>query len=574
MVARPAISFVVFGRNDNYGGDYAYRVNTTINHLGIVAERVGVLDEIELVYVDWGSTEPICEALQLNESAARIGRFLQVSPEQAARLCPRPVLHTTLITNIGARRATGEYVIAADSDTLYPDASLLAMVRVARGTLRLAVDPEATLFPIRRYQIPYDRVRRQPSVVEWDRLLPFLSAGVRTEAPGQSGIGGFAAALMMHATMWERLGGYNEKLIGAWGWVDNDLMLRAMQNHTWFDLAHFGVCGMHMEHAPRRLEDADAGAPKLEKINRMIISGVERPSGANWGAPYERIELKTANVVALPAHVVSRCKPLSGAFVKRANFEHLFRDKCFAAACEHLCGRWAFGRDVPTDERDATLVLHGFCVSEYPGSLLYVGEVCAPALAAVFAECRTIETVLVAPWSVGDANDLPFSPANFTIVASVTGYQGYSRLVSGTESMCAALAERLTVGMKPLELVVLDRRSVRDVDDEILTLAIEQLAPGGLILVIDGDGRPVEHEGVVSGFDRIDHLFPGALNCRRTARAPVVVNTPTLSAHNLAGGGVTAIFATREHAGAQLVSEPASAWTCLGGEEMGKRADE
>ena len=57
------ISFIFCGRNDNYLGDFKYRITTTISYLCRNLKRIGRLKDIEVIIVDWNSEIPLMQLI-------------------------------------------------------------------------------------------------------------------------------------------------------------------------------------------------------------------------------------------------------------------------------------------------------------------------------------------------------------------------------------------------------------------------------------------------------------------------------------------------------------------------------
>ena len=71
------VSFVIIGRNDDYMGDYLYRLGTSLSFLAQSIERTGSLDEVEVLVVDWASDRPLACDVPLAPAARRITTFLR-----------------------------------------------------------------------------------------------------------------------------------------------------------------------------------------------------------------------------------------------------------------------------------------------------------------------------------------------------------------------------------------------------------------------------------------------------------------------------------------------------------------
>src|ERR1043166_7808111 len=101
-----ALSMVICGRNDNYMGNFLYRVTTAINYLARNVERAGRADTVELLVADWNSEVPLSSALELTPAARSITRFVCTPPSLAvAKQQPDQNFHHALAYNSALRRA-------------------------------------------------------------------------------------------------------------------------------------------------------------------------------------------------------------------------------------------------------------------------------------------------------------------------------------------------------------------------------------------------------------------------------------------------------------------------------------
>jgi hypothetical protein len=170
--------------------------------------------------------------------------------------------------NVGVRRANGEFILFTDSDCLWSESAIATLVRLVRGEIALPVPLRHLLGYLRRYELPWATVQRRPSLDEWRRLVAVVIAGMRSEHASASSLGGFSAGQLMHRDLWFALRGYDESLNRAWGWADNDLMIRASQEDAWLDVSGYGLFGLHMEH-----ETPAAAQPARDSstVNPMMI---------------------------------------------------------------------------------------------------------------------------------------------------------------------------------------------------------------------------------------------------------------------------------------------------------------
>lgn len=126
MHQSPYISFVIAGRNDDYGGDFNDRLSNSVNQLSYWLEKYEVPSEYIVVnYNPIAEKKSLFEAInwRKNRKYVRI-RIIDVSPEvhrahenpQARKPLP---FYEYVAKNAGIRRAKGAFICAANPDILF-----------------------------------------------------------------------------------------------------------------------------------------------------------------------------------------------------------------------------------------------------------------------------------------------------------------------------------------------------------------------------------------------------------------------------------------------------------------------
>ena len=244
---RPLVSFIISARNDDYAGNYRYRLSTSISFLALQAKRLDRLDDVQIVVTDWNSPRPLRLDIPLTDDARRITRFIEVPPElvEAVSASAKKV-HVSLAGNVALRRAEGEYLFVGDSDLLIPAPSLEHLLELLAGHSFCDADPSQTLFIAGRAQIPLDAVVQEPDLHAWERFLFRHGHNLETEW-GYPGLGTHGSGQLMHRLIVHECRGFKETLTGA-TWIDAELTLRVTQRYPWRNLAAYGVRVYHQEH--------------------------------------------------------------------------------------------------------------------------------------------------------------------------------------------------------------------------------------------------------------------------------------------------------------------------------------
>jgi glycosyltransferase involved in cell wall biosynthesis len=246
---KPILSFVAAGRNDNYQGNFLYRFSTAINYTSMELKKIGKLNEMEYVIVDWGSEIPLHTVLPLEDAAKKITRFIQVPPGVAREQDGPSPFATTSAVNVGIRRSRADYISTTVGDILYDSLILEKMCDVFSRKCHIKQPLEKTLFLIGLKNIPYDVASSNMDLVDVEKfiadhrdLLP-----IHPMAPY---LCGGAAAFIMHRDRWSECQGWNES-IRFWGWSDHDLKMRINLIYGVSDFSkEFGVYSYHLDHWP------------------------------------------------------------------------------------------------------------------------------------------------------------------------------------------------------------------------------------------------------------------------------------------------------------------------------------
>lgn len=115
------ISYVIVSRNDSYCGDSVGRLTNTLNHTGQILFDNEVLDESEVVLVDWASPNPeetLFDVLRLNIHIKKILKIVTVPKDLANQYQKDSPFSEVHAMNVGFRRMCGKYFARIDNDTL------------------------------------------------------------------------------------------------------------------------------------------------------------------------------------------------------------------------------------------------------------------------------------------------------------------------------------------------------------------------------------------------------------------------------------------------------------------------
>ena len=160
MTARPYVSVVIVGRNDDYGADFVTRINTFVRSLD---HQVRTKPELwELVIVEWNpmpGREGLADVIDRTKNlAVRVVTVPKDLHDSTGSTAPVLEFHAK---NVGIRRARGDFVLVANPDILFTQALIDEI-----NKQRLRTD---TVYRTDRYDFVTDGI----SDVKAADLIPF-----------------------------------------------------------------------------------------------------------------------------------------------------------------------------------------------------------------------------------------------------------------------------------------------------------------------------------------------------------------------------------------------------------------
>ncbi|MHC1729354.1 MAG: hypothetical protein AB9866_25705 [Syntrophobacteraceae bacterium] len=422
------LSICMSGRNDDYGGNFRYRIQTALNHFARNAQKLGLLDIIEIVVTDWNSDTRLGEALSLNSATRALTRFISVPPHIAAALNPGNTLfNNSLSMNTAIRRASGEFVMAMASDILLSQASLKNLIELLQGKLSVPVDVARSLMLIHRKFVPWQLSESEPDIDTIDDFLFHNSWKFRIEV-FDSGLNSGMGACLMHRRLFEECRGIDEKL-SKWGWSDIELGLRINQRYPTAVLSHLGIYCYELDiRKENRLQT-------IQERNPQIVGKSFESNSADWGLGFRDLEIYAAPVSYTPKNQEKQLM----------NKTELLRDMRDTHVRPSIVQ--CFGEDILKSPVWPAVFMLAYCASAFkPRSFVDFSFVRGSGSAVVPFLCPCITVAAI------DALDTP-SSAN-SLVGMITflqraSYQGRLHVLSGeTESAFKRLVE--SVRLYPL----------------------------------------------------------------------------------------------------------------------------
>lgn len=283
-VPRPRLSLILCSRNDHWQGNSLWRLETALNYTACQAAKLGRLDDVEIIVADWGSLEPLAEAVKLSQEAARIVRYLYIPAETATEKQQDSPFSEVFALNAAARRSRGDYIGRIDQDTLV-GRRFLKWFFSALDSASVPFALPSTAMISNRRRIPYSfAVRCPPFAIAASYVDLFHAVLPRMESPPADRYWQcYIGILLMHRSLWETARGYDESFI-HYGYMEFDFFLRLCKKFPGLDLGPLvGWDFYHLDHV---------GAWSVWRTVRRAINPRRTPSNppahfspndASWG---------------------------------------------------------------------------------------------------------------------------------------------------------------------------------------------------------------------------------------------------------------------------------------------------
>jgi hypothetical protein len=462
------LSLIVFGRNDDYQGNFLYRLASCVNFAARQLVRIGRLKDVELLVTDWGSEVPLAQVLPLSIEAREICRFVYVPPDVARGIKPDGTIFASAALNAGLRRAKGEYCALFDADSLFPAFSFRALFDLLEGRAVIPFDIKRTLFFLNRHHIPWEMVQAEPSVKEWEQYLLLHAGALPADFPN-SGAGGCGAGHLAHRSIWEELQGYHEGLKGA-GWGDVELMLRGTQRYPFFDVGGCGVQLFHMEHWPRNRR----GNYGANVLNPYVVSSSIAVNDDGWGLAKFSLEIQQTS----EEPKIMGFKKVISDFPKDEEFQGLFqKEEIQNCVREYLRTVDSLREyevqakiDDPVDvELLQWLVWHAF--TYMPRVFYSYGVLSVHPIGAVIQGCPDVTVYTAYDWK--ESEGAVWSPVSrMSLLMRQMDYRGYAQHLTGDPSTALRRLKGLSKDAPVIGLAVVnDFIAVEDTVRELKELA-------------------------------------------------------------------------------------------------------
>lgn len=437
------LSLVIAARNDDYMGDFKWRLATSLNYLARNLSEIGRLKDVQVTVCDWGSDPPLAAVLDLNQPARMITNFAHVSAAIAMPAQKDSPFPYSVAQNVGIRHSAGRFIAHTDSDILFPKESLSNLLNLLDQPEHFQAPLTGALLLASRRQIPFLVSEKKPALEELDRYLALYGSMLKVDRL-TVGLLAPSALSLMHRSIWEACAGYDERLI-YWEWMDIDLYLRITQKHPWFDVSNFGVVLYHLEHYP------DQDRLRQRKTNPWSVPfNFRNENAAQWGLWDQPIPIQKAEKhfsVVTPSE-----SDAATPIILDQTLEQIRQDFQSDRVAVHVRDS---ATKVPSDptEVNALRALAWYSLNHRPARYLEFGIRFAHAAAVVALAYPAVEIYGVDTWR--PLADKPNVSIHYSSEALTRlGHCGYLRFITGDPDSAMERLRNGFIGELKFELVM------------------------------------------------------------------------------------------------------------------------
>ena len=122
--------------------------------------------QTEIIVVDWGSSQPLHDAIVLNDAAKHIVRFIEVPISVHEKVNQGSSFPVAIALNAGIRRAAGDFIALTSGDVLWTSNTLKSFILPVTTGIKDNDALDQTLIFIPRKNIPWKFVNQSPGMEE------------------------------------------------------------------------------------------------------------------------------------------------------------------------------------------------------------------------------------------------------------------------------------------------------------------------------------------------------------------------------------------------------------------------
>jgi len=238
---KKTLTIVLFGRNDDYNGNYKYRLFTCLKFLEKSIIKNNLFNRININFIDWNSEIPFLKEKIFPKKILKIINIYTLSPEILKKNGFRERFNIQLCCNYGARRSRDDYIFYTNTDILITEHFLKNLFNFIDNdqSNSMKLSNNSLLIIPRKFIPPYVT----ESELDTENLEKYISYASRffKEAGKISGVCSGLGGILGKNKVWHVLQGFKENDMKGHGWNDVELGILALKKGKLIDLDYFGL---------------------------------------------------------------------------------------------------------------------------------------------------------------------------------------------------------------------------------------------------------------------------------------------------------------------------------------------
>jgi len=241
MSSSPSLTIVLFGRNDDYNGNYKYRLFTCLKFLEKSIIKNKLQKRVHINFIDWNSDKPFSKEKIFPKKILKNINLYTLSPEVLKKNGFIERFNIQLCCNYGVRRAKDDYILYTNTDILISEHFLKNLFNLIDDYRKHSIkfDKNSLLIIPRKFIPPYVTETELDS----DDLEKYIYHSSRffKEAGKISGVCAGLGGIFGEKKIWHKLQGFKEDEMRGHGWNDVELGINALKKGKLIDLDFFGL---------------------------------------------------------------------------------------------------------------------------------------------------------------------------------------------------------------------------------------------------------------------------------------------------------------------------------------------
>lgn len=262
---KKSLTIVLFGRNDNYNGNYNYRLFTCLKFLEKSIIKNKLSKRVNINFIDWNSQKPFAEEKIFPKKILKNINLFTLSPKILKKLGFTERFNIQLCCNFGVRRSKDDYILYTNTDILITEYFLKNLFNFIDDyeNHSLNLDKNALLIIPRKF-IPPFVTESELSYNDLEKYI-YYSSRFFKEAGKISGVCSGLGGILGQKKVWHSLQGFKENEMRGHGWNDVELGIMALKNGKLLDLDFFGLYLFDLQQSQILKKNINTNKYKLRK---------------------------------------------------------------------------------------------------------------------------------------------------------------------------------------------------------------------------------------------------------------------------------------------------------------------